>query len=283
LVMEGEVKEADYLELFADMDAKKGVTFGRAWKNSLGMQFVPLGEVLMSVWETRRRDYNEFVKETNGKRPPGGDVQDARGATQPVMNVNREDARAFCAWLTERERTSGLISAQDAYRLPTDAEWSRAAGLPLERGADPAQRSGRIRGIYPWGFDWPPPSQFDNFADSSAMQRSGAEGAIPDYEDRWHFTAPVSALKPNEQGFCGLAGNVSEWVDTDYHLSAATESDKEVKVMGTVRGGNWRSFQQEELLASTRLALSSTDRRNTVGFRIVLARGATVSQLSPKR
>jgi eukaryotic-like serine/threonine-protein kinase len=281
LVLEGEVKEADYLELFADMDAKKGVTFGRAWKNSLGMQFVPLGEVLMAVWETRRRDYNEFVKETNGRRPPGGDVQDARGATQPVMNVSREEARAFCAWLTERERTSGLVGAQDAYRLPTDAEWSRAAGLPLERGADPAQRSGRIRGIYPWGFDWPPPSHFDNFADSSAVQRSGAEGAIPDYDDRFHFTAPVSALRPNDQGFFGLAGNVSEWVDTDYHLSAATESGAEPKVVGTVRGGNWRSFQQEELLASTRLALVSTERRNTIGFRVVLARGPTVSQLNP--
>jgi hypothetical protein len=283
LVLEGEVKEADYLELFADMDAKKGVTFGREWKNSLGMQFVPLGEVLMAVWETRRRDYNEFVKETNGRRPPGGDLQDARGATQPVMNVSREEARAFCAWLTERERTSGLVGAQDAYRLPTDAEWSRAAGLPLERGADPAQRSGRIRGIYPWGFDWPPPSHFDNFADSSAMQRSGAEGAIPDYDDRFHFTAPVSALRPNDQGFFGLAGNVSEWVDTDYHLSAATESGEELKVVGTVRGGNWRSFQQEELLASTRLALVSTERRNTVGFRVVLARGPTVSQLNTNR
>jgi hypothetical protein len=73
LVLEGEVKEADYLELFADMDAKKGVKFGREWKNTLGMKFVPLGDVLMSVWETRRRDYLEFTKETGGKRPGGGE------------------------------------------------------------------------------------------------------------------------------------------------------------------------------------------------------------------
>ncbi len=278
LVIEGEVKEADYLELFADMEAKQGVTYGREWKNSLGMKFVPLGDTLMSVWETRRRDYIEFAKETGAKRP-GGDNNEGRAATQPVMNVTREEARAFCAWLTDRERTSGLIGPADRYRLPSDEEWSRAAGLPLERGADPAQRSGRIRGIYPWGFEWPPPSNYDNLADVSAVQRSGADAAIPDYHDRFSFTAPVTALQPNERGFAGLGGNVSEWVDTDYELRAASETSDERQLMATVRGGNWRSHSQEELLASTRLPLPADTRRNTVGFRVVLARGSSVSQL----
>jgi eukaryotic-like serine/threonine-protein kinase len=281
LVIEGEVKEADYLELFADMEAKKGVNFGREWKNSLGMKFVPLGEVLMAVWETRRRDYLEFSKETGAKRPQGGDGAESRAATQPVMNVSREEARAFCVWLTERERVSGLIGPGDGYRLPTDEEWSRAAGLPLERGADPAQRSGRIRGIYPWGFDWPPPSHYDNFADVTAVQRSGADAAIPGYDDRFSFTAPVTALLPNENGLAGLAGNVSEWVGTDYELKAeASEATGLVSVLGTVRGGNWKSHSQEELLASSRLALAAETRRNTIGFRLVLARGASVSLLN---
>jgi eukaryotic-like serine/threonine-protein kinase len=280
LVLEGEVKEADYLELFADMETKKGVKFGREWKNTLGMKFVPLGDVMMSVWETRRRDFIEFSKETGTKRPTGGDGAEARSATQPVIQVTREEARAFCAWLTERERTSGLIGAGDAYRLPTDEEWSRAAGLPLERGADPEQRSGRIRGIYPWGFDWPPPSHYDNFADVTAVQRSGADSAIPDYDDRYSFIAPVSALQPNDNGLVGLAGNVSEWVDTDFHLKAETgESGGSVVGVGTVRGGNWRSHLQEELLASTRLALASDARRSTVGFRVVLSRAPAVSQV----
>jgi hypothetical protein len=280
LVIEGEVKEADYLELFADMEAKKGVTFGREWKNTLGMRFVPLGDVLIAVWETRRRDYLEFAKDTGAKRPQGGDGVESRAATQPVMNVSRDDARAYCNWLTDRERTSGLIGAGDVYRLPTDEEWSRAAGLPLERGTDPAQRSGRIRGIYPWGFEWPPPSHYDNFADVSAVQRSGADAAIPDYDDRFSFTAPVTALLPNENGLVGLAGNVSEWVDTDYELKAeASEATGLVSSLGTVRGGNWKSHSQEELLASTRISLASDARRNTVGFRLVLSRGAAVSQL----
>jgi hypothetical protein len=272
VVIEGEVREADYLELFADMEAKSGVSFGREWKNSLGMKFVPLGDILMSVWETRRRDYMEFVKETGGQRPPGGEASENRSATQPVMNVTREEARAFCAWLTERERTSGLLGPRDYYRLPTDEEWSRAAGLPMERGASPAQRSGRIRGIYPWGFEWPPPSQMDNLADATAVQRSGADGAIPDYTDRFHFTAPVTALQPNERGLAGLGGNVSEWVDSDYELTAQTEGDTAGPVLGTARGGNWRTHQQDELLASHRIALPPDTRRNTIGFRVVVAR-----------
>jgi formylglycine-generating enzyme required for sulfatase activity len=280
LVLEGEVKEADYLELFADMDAKKGVKFGREWKNTLGMKFVPLGDVLMSVWETRRRDYLEFTKETGGKRPGGGEGIETKSATQPVMNISREEARAFCAWLTDRERTSGLIGPGDAYRLPTDEEWSRAAGLPLERGADPAQRSGRIRGIYPWGFEWPPPSHYDNFADVTAVQRAGADSAIPGYDDRFSFTAPVTALQQNENGLIGLAGNVSEWVDTDFDLKAeVSETTGSANGVGTVRGGNWRSHSQEELLASTRLALAAEARRNTVGFRVILSRAPAVSQV----
>jgi hypothetical protein len=274
LVLEGEVRESEYLELFADMEAKREVTFGREWRNSLGMRFVPLGDVLMSVWETRRRDYNEFVKETGVKSPAGGQNNDARAGSQPVMNVSREDARRFCAWLTERERTSGLLGEGDYYRLPTDEEWSKAAGLPLERGTSPAQRSGRIRGIFPWGFEWPPPSHQDNFADASAVQKSGAKGAIPGYDDKFHFTAPVTMLAQNERGLIGLAGNVAEWVDTDFEVRAQGEAGADSGEMGTVRGGSWLSFREEELLASHRTPMRADLRSNTVGFRVVVVSGA---------
>ena len=38
------------------------------------------------------------------------------------------EAKAFCDWLTDYERKSGWIENQ-SYRLPTDVEWSAAAGL----------------------------------------------------------------------------------------------------------------------------------------------------------
>ncbi|MCB1225031.1 MAG: SUMF1/EgtB/PvdO family nonheme iron enzyme [Verrucomicrobiales bacterium] len=279
LVLEGEVRDSEYLELFADMDAKQDVTFGRAWKNSLGMEFVPIGEVMMSAWETRRRDYNEFIKATGARRPPTEGTRDGKAATLPVSSISREEAAAFCRWLTEKERTSGLIGPQDQYRLPTDEEWSRAVGLPLERGADPAQRSGRIRGIYPWGFDWPPPSDSDNFADVSAVQQAGADNAIPDYHDAFSFTAPVTSLSLNDRGLAGLAGNVSEWLSTDYELPTDDETAATRPLLGTVRGGNWRSHLPEELLSSTRVPVPVDARRSTVGFRCVLAREPSLSQV----
>jgi hypothetical protein len=274
VVLEGEVKEGEQAELFADMQTRKAVTFGRQWKaNSLGMNFVPLGDVMFSAWETRYRDYMEYCKATQARRPGRVDAS-GKGGTLPVVGVDRNEARAFCAWLTERERNAGLIGAQDAYRLPTDEEWSRAVGLPLERGATPAERNGRIRGIYPWGFDWPPPPDADNLADMESARKASLDSAIAGYEDKFPFLAPVTALRPNERGVTGLAGNASEWVDTDFESVAAVKEGESPRVVpGTTRGGNWRTSSPDELLASVRVPVPPDTRRITIGFRIVLARG----------
>jgi serine/threonine protein kinase len=268
VVLEGEVRSGELLELFADMETRKAVTFGREWKaNSLGMRFVPLGDVMISAWETRRRDFLEFAKATNRRRPGNLD-ETGKGGTHPVVGVDREEARAFCAWLTEKERNAGLIGAKDLYRLPTDEEWSRAVGLPLERGATPAERNGRIRGIYPWGFDWPPPRNTENLADMSAGRKASLESVIPGYDDRFPQLGPVAAFPPNERGMTGLGGNVSEWVETDFETAAANQKS----TLGTARGGNWRSASPDELLSSVRIPVPPETRRPTIGFRVVLER-----------
>ncbi len=268
VVLEGEVKDSEILELFANMEARKGVSFGREWKHPLGMKFVPLGpgEVMMAVWETRRKDYIDFAKATSSRKPTAVDKNE-RAATQPIVGIDREDARAFCKWLTERDRKDGTIGPADVYRLPTDEEWSRAVGLPLERGATPADRNGRISGIYPWGFDWPPPDRIDNFADLQGARQGGYENVVPGYTDMAAFAANVTSLMPNDRGISGLAGNVSEWVDTDYEKPQPGKP-----ALGTVRGGNWRSASQAELLSSVRMPVPPDARRNTIGFRIVLAK-----------
>ncbi len=270
IILDGEVRAGELLELFADMQARQAVTFGREWKaNGLGVRFVPLTEaVMIAATETRRRDYIEYTKATNSRRPGNMDVE-GKGGTQPVVGVDREEARAFCAWLTERERNAGLIGPKDVYRLPTDDEWSRAVGLPLERGTRPNERNGRIRGIYPWGFDWPPPPNTDNLADAAGARKANLEAFIPNYQDKFPQLAPAVAFPPNERGIHCLAGNASEWVDTDYD---APKNGEDKTVMATVRGGNWRSASAEELLSSTRTPVPADTRRPTIGFRIVLER-----------
>ncbi len=277
VVLEGEVREGEQAELFTDMQTRKAVTFGRQWKaNSLGMNFVPLGEVMISAWEIRHRDYIEYSKATQARRP--GRMEDSgRGGALPVVGVDRNEARAFCIWLTERERNAGLIGAKDVYRLPTDEEWSRAAGLPPERGATPEERNGRIRGVYPWGYDWPPPNSADNLADINSARKASLDSAIAGYEDKFPFLAPVSALPANERGVSGLGGNVSEWVDTDYEAAPPAKPGEAAatakSTLGTVRGGNWRTAAPEELLSSARKPTPPETRRNTIGFRVVLVRG----------
>lgn len=266
LILEGEVVENEMLELYADMDARRGVTFGREWKNSLGMKLLPLGDLLMGTSEIRRRDYMEFVKATGAHKPIFVPVEQGKGAAVPVVGVNREEARAFCAWLTKREHDLDLIGKDDRYRLPTDEEWSRAVGLPPERGGDPAERNGRISGVYPWGYEWPPPNGVDNFADESAGKQQGLSPVIRGYRDRASTLANVTVFQPGQKGFIGLAGNASEWVDTDFNAA----NDPKKPVLGTVRGGNWRSANPEELLSSARLGVPPETRRDTIGFRVVL-------------
>ena len=267
LVVDGEVKEGEILDLYGDLEKRRGVTYGREWRNSNGMWFKPLGDVLMSVYETRRRDYNEFCKITNRRTPPA--LEDTgKNASMPIIGVTRQDARDYCAWLTKRDQDAGLIGADDHYRLPTDEEWSRAAGLPLERGSTPAERNGRIRGIYPWGYEWPPPDRVDNLADAQAAKKAGLDNIIPDFDDNAPFTAPVASLPPNERGIAGLGGNVSEWTDTDYEKATKDTPTPP----GTVRGGNWRTANGDEALSSIRTPLPPDTKRNTLGFRIVVAR-----------
>lgn len=268
LIVDGDVKENELLEIYADMEKRRGVNFGREWRNSLGMKFIPNGDILLAATETRRRDYLEYVK-SSGLSKSSTTNERVKSNQIPMVNVDREEARAFCVWLTRREREQNLIGKGDRYRLPTDEEWSHAVGLPLERGKDPAERNARIRGVYPWGYEWPPPKNVDNFADESALHAGRLTNVIHKYQDLFPGIASVTALPVGPKGFAGLAGNVSEWVDTDYEVTPNAGHP----LLGTLRGGNWRSANPDDLLSSARQGVPVTTRRDTIGFRVALTHG----------
>ncbi len=269
--VEGEVHPDALLALTVDLQESRAVVFGRDWTNSLDMHLVPLGESLMASSETRLRDYRTFAKETGIEAISS----DKKNATHPVTGVSRYDAEAFCQWLTERERERGLIDDSYFYRLPTDDEWSRAAGLPPERGFDPASRSARIRGVFPWGFQWHPPAGAGNFADRSATGILGKENVIPEYYDSYKGVAPVMSEDPNARGLWDLSGNVWEWIADSYG-----GSDPELADHGVIRGGSWRSFRKEELLSSYRHPLPPNSSDDATGFRIVLTREQASDEIS---
>ncbi len=266
LTLNARVNAGENLPLNAALEKSAGVVFGKPWTNGIGMKFAPLGPSLMaSIWQTRVKDYQIFTESTDHPPPalPGFD----QNPEHPVIYVSRDDAKAFCEWLTERERKEERIAQSHHYRLPTDVEWSRMAGLDFELGDGPGQRDANKPPIYPWGSKWPPPNGFANYADLSAADLPGitAERVIADYTDGFPRTAPVGSFSPSERGFHDISGNVHEWVADDISTTATGS-------LGVVRGGGWNTYIRENLLIGWRNPVPSGFRGPYYGFRIVLSK-----------
>ncbi|MDF1816741.1 MAG: SUMF1/EgtB/PvdO family nonheme iron enzyme, partial [Verrucomicrobiales bacterium] len=176
--------------------------------NSLGMKFLPVTgtDVLFCEHETRVKDYAVYAAGNPGVSMEWKNVE-YEGIRQtelhPVVKVKWDEARSFCEWLSRRE---GI-----RYRLPTDLEWSFAAGVG--EGEDlnllPNQREKRNLG-YPWPGPWPPPAGTGNYLGNEFMAVFWNE-KVNRHRDSHIFTAPVKSYRKGPNGLFDLSGNVSEW------------------------------------------------------------------------
>jgi len=253
--------------------------------NSLGMQFLPVPgtDVLFSIWDTRVQDFATFVGETTydatanvmSMTPEGGRRVGAtwknpgfeQGPTHPVCAVSWEDAHAFCAWLTKKERAAGRITTKQTYRLPTDAEWSLAAGLRETTQGTPESKSDAILNVYPWGTQWPPADGVGNYAGTEA--RTGIWpadwGVLESYRDNHPRTSPVGSYPPNQFGLFDMGGNVWQWCEDDFNADGHRP---------VLRGGSFLNHFQKDLLSSHRFKGSEASARSIfLGFRCVLTDG----------
>ena len=168
----------------------------------------------------------------DGERWHATGLADARSADElldlPVFGVSYLDAVAYAAWLSAR---SGL-----EHRLPTDAEWEKAA-----RGTD-----GRL---YPWG------NQFD--PTFCKMRFSKAGRSYP--ERSGTFEADVSPY-----GVRDMAGGMADWVSPDQHVVSFESSDHRVAFS---RGGAWCDWEEDCRLTSRREYLAD-EVTSRVGFRL---------------
>jgi formylglycine-generating enzyme required for sulfatase activity len=186
----------------------------------------------------------------------------------PVCGVNWGDAKAFCEWLTRKERAEGKISSEQSYRLPRDWEWSVAVGLNESRSGTPKDKHAKIRGVYPWGAEWPPPAGAGNYAGDEAKDgnRPANFGTIAGHRDRYARTSPVGSFNANQFGLYDMGGNVWQWCEDWY------DAEQEYRVL---RGASWDDLGPEFLLSSCRDFSSPVYRKVSLGFRCVLVVGGS--------
>jgi formylglycine-generating enzyme required for sulfatase activity len=263
---------------------------GQEWTNSLEMKFVPAGTdgVLFCTGTVRVQDWRAFVQATGYKQTGGIFVMKAvenakgimsliwaldpkaswerpgfdQGPTHPVVGVSWNDAETFCQWLTKKEQGEGRLGLHQMYRLPTDAEWTTAAG----------------DGKYPWGDDWPPPEGAGNYGDEAFASRLPGKGwqHIPGNSGYSH-TSPVGSFASNAYGLYDMGGNVWQWCEND----SPTISDETMKTSPAseagglthrvLRGAAWNTKQSVDLRCACRVYASPDNRKDSCGFRCVVA------------
>jgi formylglycine-generating enzyme required for sulfatase activity len=170
----------------------------------------------MDIYEVTNAQFQQFCELTG--RPLHRHRNDGRPgygkSNQPVMGTGWQEAVAYCEWVGKR--------------LPTEAEWERAA-----RGGLEGKR-------YPWG---------DESPDETKANFNRHVG---------HPT-PVGSYPPNGYGLHDMAGNVEEWCydwyRPDYYQNSPKRNpqgpDSGFHGWRVVRGGDWH-YVPEHLRVSTR-------------------------------
>lgn len=202
---------------------------------------VRLDAFQIGVYPVTRAEYTVFLISTGHVQPHEWDNPVFDRPDLPVVGVNWYDAQTYCKWLSQRD---------DAVRLPSEAEWERAA-----RGGQNGQR-------YPWGDlipSWIP---------------KGGNGPL---DSPW----PVTLGEPNGFGLYGIATNIHEWC-SNWHARDFYNTSPTVNPVGPAegqrrasRGGAWR----HALTINRSAARSSLDpefRYTDYGFR--LARSVSTRQ-----
>ena len=219
-----------------------------AFVNSLGMSLVPVeGQpVKLASQLTTVEQWNAFLQSTGHPWQPSHQFE--QSTRHPAVGINRDDALAFCQWLTEREQAAGRLNERQQYRLPFHSEWEAAADLGDGAAASLSQRAA-LEASYLWGPQWPPPANVGNLGSSE----------IPGYEDPYNHTSPVDRFPPNPQGLYDMVGNAWEWM-MDQGLAGRAD----------LRGGSWADFNPNVLRATYRYNVPDQMRSPTVGFRVAL-------------
>jgi formylglycine-generating enzyme required for sulfatase activity len=199
---------------------------------------VSLGAFRLAVLPVTNGDYGRYLEATGAEEPRFWRDAAFNRPRQPVVGVSWGEAVAYCEWLAE--------ALGQPYRLPTEAEWEKAA------------RGGVEGARYPWGD--PPLADWD-----------GSGGNFP-MEATWD----VGTAPPNGYGLIDIGFNVHEWVSDWYdagYYAVSPEDNPQGPPEGerkASRGGAWRHMVKICRCAA-RSSIPPDYRYNDYGFRIALS------------
>jgi formylglycine-generating enzyme required for sulfatase activity len=232
-----------------DNEPQKEITFARAFA-------ISRTAVTWDQWEACVRDRwcdgiaIDTALRTGPNGEPNPDYRDYGRGTRPVVGVSWYDAQGFVGWLNWK------TDEDDAYRLPSEAEWEYAA-------------RGGTTTAFPWGTELD--HDYGNFGKEAEGLGGKAEG-----RDTWvDETAPVASFPPNAFGLYDMHGNVFEWTEDCYeadraHTPADGTANKEGNCANRVfRNGTFMSNPYMQRSARRGAPYPATQRgRNYLGFRV---------------
>lgn len=191
---------------------------------------------MMGKYAVTFAEYDQYCASIGRDQP---DDEDWGRENRPVINVNWDDAVAYCEWLSAQ--------TDKRYRLPSEAEWEYAA------------RAGTTT-AYWWG-------------DTVGKNRAHCDGCGSEWDREQ--TAPVGSFYANAFGLHDMSGNVSEWVQDCAHWDyAGAPADGSAWEAGGVCGnrmlrGGCFYFDPGEVRSASRSMNFEVEHRNMgFGFRL---------------
>lgn len=204
-------------------------------------------EFLLAARQVTNADYGRLLRDTASLSlpPPFWSDPAFNHPEQPVVGVSWYEAIRYCEWLN--------ASTGRNFRLPTEAEWERAA------------RGGREGALFPWG-DAPPQS-------------------LPGYANRWQTgPEPAGLGESNAYGLDNMCDNVHEWCSDWYAPSYYAVSPErnprgpETGERRASRGGSWRHHVKMSRCAA-RSSIPPEFKYADYGFRIACDAAAEIAEV----
>jgi formylglycine-generating enzyme required for sulfatase activity/serine/threonine protein kinase len=244
-----------------------GSTSGDTTENDAWPERVIVSEFYLQATETTKAQWDEVRTWalSNGYRDMA--LADGKAPHHPVHSVSWWDAVRWCNARSEKDglkpvytvfgevMRSGTVEpvadwTANGYRLPTEAEWEKAA-----RGGVTGKR-------FPWGADTISHTHANFRNDGGEAYATGSTFYHPRYNDgQAPYTSPVASFKANNFGLHDMAGNVWEWCWERYTDSRLPTGEKRV-----LRGGSW-DFYANSCTAANRGHEMPANRVNRHGFR----------------